>query len=405
MTIPEYTWKIESVNFHVFKGSIFDCPVEAIVNSEQTDFRLARRGASISAQIFQRFGQDTQEQLDRQTDGTTLTAGTVLRTTTDTYRQIYHAGFHEPQDWALGEGHYARHVDAIRVCIREILDDFLRGPLRSIAFPLIGCGNFGLDQRILAYEFALAVVQAVRSTDPRHLSEEKSVWLALLDAEDRQRSFRELIQDIGQSFLDVHQGRPLGAPLAVGVDYLDRFELIAMRAGFPWNLWQMLRYSELVASFMFYHLAIDRDHGRGPEQMFPQKFISFGAVVRAAKELAARPLVESESEWTTLFAALFGAEEQTWKRLVASRNDVAHGRHLATLEDVRKDIASCVRVERWQELVMHVEPGLHRLEPWLICPKDGARVTEVAVIDTWANNKRVYLVPSTGRRILPEDQA
>ena len=57
-------WKrpIGSVNLHVSAGDLFDAPVEAIVNSEQTDFILARNLDTISGQIHHRYGRAVHDQ-------------------------------------------------------------------------------------------------------------------------------------------------------------------------------------------------------------------------------------------------------------------------------------------------------------------------------------------------------
>lgn len=36
------SWKIGSIKFHLVEGDLFDVPVDAIVNSEQTDFILSQ---------------------------------------------------------------------------------------------------------------------------------------------------------------------------------------------------------------------------------------------------------------------------------------------------------------------------------------------------------------------------
>ena len=45
------TYDFETVTFHLTCGDIFDTPVEAIVNSEQTDFVLSFNPNTISGQL------------------------------------------------------------------------------------------------------------------------------------------------------------------------------------------------------------------------------------------------------------------------------------------------------------------------------------------------------------------
>jgi hypothetical protein len=48
--------KLRHVDFILAAGDIFDASVDAIVNSEQTDFVLSRNPDSVSGQIWNRYG-------------------------------------------------------------------------------------------------------------------------------------------------------------------------------------------------------------------------------------------------------------------------------------------------------------------------------------------------------------
>jgi hypothetical protein len=74
------------VAFTFAAGDIFDAEVDAIVSSEQTDFVLSGNSESISGQIRERYGVAIQHELDADTKGQVLRAGTVLGTSGGQYR-------------------------------------------------------------------------------------------------------------------------------------------------------------------------------------------------------------------------------------------------------------------------------------------------------------------------------
>ena len=63
------TWTIGGIRHHLALGDLFAAPVEAIVNSEQTDFILSRSPDSISGQLNRRYGALVADDLARQTGG------------------------------------------------------------------------------------------------------------------------------------------------------------------------------------------------------------------------------------------------------------------------------------------------------------------------------------------------
>ena len=67
---------------------------------------------------------------------------------------------------------------AIGSCITQILDATVAQKLSSVAFPLIGCGLFGLDEKMLFLQF----LDAIEELDDR-LAEGESlhVWLVIRD--------------------------------------------------------------------------------------------------------------------------------------------------------------------------------------------------------------------------------
>ena len=59
-----YQGNLKKVTFVFAVGDLFEAEVDAIVNSEQTDFILAGNSESISGQIRLRYGQSIQQELD-----------------------------------------------------------------------------------------------------------------------------------------------------------------------------------------------------------------------------------------------------------------------------------------------------------------------------------------------------
>src|SRR3974390_2513140 len=92
--------KLKQIEFTFALGDLFDAEVDAIVNSEQTDFILSRNPKSISGQIRRRYGDAVQRELNQLGKGQALRAGIVLDNSGGKdFKRIFHAGFHEPLDW------------------------------------------------------------------------------------------------------------------------------------------------------------------------------------------------------------------------------------------------------------------------------------------------------------------
>ncbi len=92
--------RLKRVEFTLAAGDIFDASVDAIVSSEQTDFVLSGDPESLSGQIWKRYGDVVQRELDAATNGQVLGAGTVIDTSGgQDFKRIFHAGFHDPDDW------------------------------------------------------------------------------------------------------------------------------------------------------------------------------------------------------------------------------------------------------------------------------------------------------------------
>src|SRR5215471_18837449 len=130
--------KLKHVQFILAAGDLFDAEVEAIVNSEQTDFVLSKNPQSVSGQIWKRYGEAVQRELDATTQRQVLRAGTVIDTSGgQDFKRIFHAGFHDPEDWLNQSEEVSPTVDsssgsrdsqeteyfaAIGSCITQVLD-------------------------------------------------------------------------------------------------------------------------------------------------------------------------------------------------------------------------------------------------------------------------------------------
>ena len=187
--------KLKHIEFTFATGDLFDADVEAIVNSEQTDFVLSKNDQSVSGQIWKRYGDAVQRELHAATNGQMLQPGTVIHTSGgQDFKRIFHAGFHEPVSWldrsaaAAGDtveqsrswrdSQETEFFAAIGSCITQVLDGAIAQGLKSVAFPLIGGGLFGLNYKMLILQF----IRAIEGLDDR-LAEGQNlnVWLVIRD--------------------------------------------------------------------------------------------------------------------------------------------------------------------------------------------------------------------------------
>ena len=89
-----YRSKLRHLVFTLAVGDIFDASVDAIVNSEQTDFVLSKNLKTLSGQIWSWYGDAVQSELDAVREGRVLGPGTVIATSGGSdFKRIFHAGF------------------------------------------------------------------------------------------------------------------------------------------------------------------------------------------------------------------------------------------------------------------------------------------------------------------------
>jgi O-acetyl-ADP-ribose deacetylase (regulator of RNase III) len=382
------------------EGDLFDVPVEAIVNSEQTNFVLALDGSSVSSQIRKRFGAEVQRQLDEQTKRATLEPGTVLKTTGGSYAAIYHAGFHHMTKWldSSREDNETEHLEVIRRCVRRVLENVRDASFQSVAFPLMGSGIFGLDPRLVARNFFEDVFQfAFEATS----NKEMDVWLVVYN----EPTFH-LVLEVGvQAWLTHTTPKAQWEPFEVGIPYLDLFEQQVNRERHPrWSAWMHVRYAELVTGFLAFVLA--NGSGEKPESLVPSgKWLSFGNVRWTAERLA-RQLLDGQQkdEWQQFLSRLMAdaVSAGVIKRLNDDRNAIAHGHEPRQANVLRADIEQFIQKEKWKKLSQQCEaPGQGELPPWLLSRPGEAHIhsekgKSIGVFEKWKPGERTYVIPWSG---------
>jgi O-acetyl-ADP-ribose deacetylase (regulator of RNase III) len=288
-------------------GDIFDAPVEAIVNSEQTDFKLSRNRNSLSGQIWFRYGEIVQRELDLVTEGQVLGPGTVIETTGgQDFKRIFHAGFHYPSGWPnlprllapveQGDTRQTEYFEAIGSCVTQILNIAEGVKVKSIAFPLIGCGIFGLDEKMLILQF----LDSLEEAGARLADAELNVWLVIRDPdqfESAAGAFLDLLLRSRHEMVQVQLE-------STGVTLLDRF---AARISAPthkdWAKWQLCRYAEVAVQFMYYGINRGIHPPISPLSVFkPNHPWTFGHVLDKATTLALSKRSAKKS-WGAFFFA------------------------------------------------------------------------------------------------------
>jgi O-acetyl-ADP-ribose deacetylase (regulator of RNase III) len=396
-----YKWRVGPVSFHFADADLFDVPVQSIVNSEQSDFVLSTNPATISGQLYHRFGGALQDELDRQTQGRTLAAGTVLKTGGGSrYQYIFHAGFHRPDEWLDSEDRETQETDSVQVirrCVRSVLDEMANGVVHSVGFPLIGTGIYEIDASLLVYEFSREVVDhAQRGGLPRE------VWLAV-----RGDQAADLVEPLVQGLVDGLYGEAAIAQWELGVSFLDRFSRCQVHSGDPrFRAWMLTRYAELLVEYMFFHLAVASQPPLGVEKaLLPGRGLSFGFVRQEAQNLALRAAGGVSGGWCGFLADRLRADMQIAHvvlRITEDRNNLAHGRVARDPGAIESDLKSFVRPTEWEAVRQRYgDPGESDLGPWVhVAPDSGhGKSTEsrFGVLERWTRKHYEYLVPDTGQ--------
>jgi len=231
-----------------------------------------------------------------------FSGGTVFETSAGKdFKRIFHAGFHEPDDWpGLPDGSQdADYFEAIGSCIRQILDLTRAQTLSSVAFPLIGCGRFGLDEKMLILQF----LDAVETLDDRLKDGESlNVWLVIRDRAQFESAVGVVLELLlrARSEMIVLQIEQSGVPI------LDRFGTrLAQRSNEDWAKWQLCRFSEIALEFMCYGLSCAISPSPTPESLFREGMpLTFGTVRDVASKLAVEAPAEVNFWGAKLFASV-----------------------------------------------------------------------------------------------------
>ena len=390
-----YRGKLKNIEFTFAHGDLFDAQVDAIVSSEQTDFVLSGNRASISGQILYRYGDPIQQELDDATRGQVLRPGTIIETNgSKDFRRIFHAGFHEPDDWPMAPGgsQDTDYFEAIGSCIRQVLDFVVSQKLSSVAFPLIGCGLFGLDEKMLILQF----LDAVETVDSRLAKPENlNVWLVIRNRaqfESAAGVFLELLLR-ARSQMIVVQLEPSGVPI------LDRFAArLAQRCSEDWAKWQLCRYAEIAAEIMCYGLSRAVNPLPTPKSLFSEgEPATFGKVRELALKFAsASPL--NLNVWGAKFFASVLRDDTAARALETintQRNNLAHGRQTIPLAEIEELVAQNLRLEAWARI--SDADGEFRLSDWIPWIRALSPTTcRTGLFERWQKNFFRYLVPESG---------
>lgn len=398
--------KLRCVEFTLAVGDIFDAKVDAIVNSGQTDFILSGNPESLSGQIWKRYGDAIQRELDAATKGQVLGPGTIIETSGgQDFKRIFHAGFHDPDDRpdlssevglrpafpdAQREFRETNYFAAIGSCMVQILDTAVAQKLKNVAFPLIGCGLFGLDEKMLILQF----LDAIEELDDRLTDgDELHVWLVIRD--------RVQFESLAGRFFDLlMQARAKMVSVRVkssGVSILDRFgNRLLERANEDWAKRQLCRYTEIAVELMCYGMGRAVRPPATPESMFEEgRAPTFGLFLDKAKHLAGTEL--DSSAWGARF---FGRVLQDVKstraldEITQQRNNIAHGRQSLPLVKIKKLVAQGLQLESWERIPKtDGELRLSDWRPWVGTPPNGGGQ---GLFERWHKNGLRYLVPETG---------
>jgi O-acetyl-ADP-ribose deacetylase (regulator of RNase III) len=400
--------KLKHVDFTLAVGDIFDADVDAIVNSEQTDFVLSGNPKSLSGQVWKRYGDAVQRELDAATRGQVLGPGTVIDTSGGRdFKRIFHAGFHDPDDWpgllgdapgtmdsanARREFQETNYFAAIGSCMAQIVDASIAQNLKSVAFPLIGCGLFGLDEKMLILQF-LDVIEDLddRLTDPETLH----IWLVI-------RNHAQFLSAAG-TFLDLlMQGRSKMVSVRLkssGVSILDRFgNRLLERTNEDWAKWQLCRYSEIAVELMCCGISRAVRPPGAPESMFEEnRAPTFGLFLEKAKHLAGMLKFDSTAWGARFFSRVLqdAKSVRSLDEINHQRNNLAHGRQSLPLARIKKLLLQGLQLDSWERI--SETDGELRLAEWR--PWVGSRSTgggQIGLFERWQKNGLRYLVPETG---------
>lgn len=392
-TLPQ-TWTFGNFQFHLVHDDIFEVPVDSIVSSNQTDFYPYQTPGTVCGEICRRYPSIPEELLSY-TESEALPKGTVLTTSgAGDYTSIYHIGYHHPGEWQdTSESDESEYVQIIANGIQEVLTDFFRSDLQSIAFPLIGCGLFNLDEELLTYEFMQTLIHfAQLNTTSAH---PRDVWLVVYHDDDA----GPVLNAVVQALIDMSSVTPQWEPLRLGISHLDEFEANATRTTSPkWGAWTLARHTELIIHFAFSYLAARQKPVLSPESVISEgQLTSFGMLRHQAQQRALEINKEHVHDpWVRFLAERFVEDVESEEYLLQinqDRNDIAHGRAFRSASAMREDLKTFLGLSEWRRLYDQHKPSpTTDLTPWLrISDNNGT-----GILERWQATSWRYLIPSSG---------
>ena len=383
--------KLKNLTLTFGLGDLFDAEVAAVVNSEQTDFILSWNLNSISSQIRKRYGDSVQDELDEATKGQTLPIGMVVETSGgEDFKKIFHAGFHDPGDWP-DESHGTDYFEAIGSCTIQILNDAIGQGLRSVAFPLIGCGLFGLDEKMLIEQFLDAVEILDDRLDART---QFDVWLVVRNHDQ----FASAAGKILDMLLSARQETTAVHLKPTSVSLLDRFVMnrLNRRISEDWAKLLLCHYAEIALDVMYYSLSCATQPSKTPKEMFPKGGPpTFGERYRLASELASGLPASTKFWGSQIFTEILKNKQarSAMDTLITQRNALAHGRQSKSLSTITDLVKKGLRLHDWASISK--TEGPFRPEDWIPWIRQSSR-NQAGLFDRWQGNWLRYVVPETG---------
>jgi hypothetical protein len=201
-----------------------------------------------------------------------------------------------------------------------------------VAFPLIGGGRFGLDNKMLVQQF-LNAVESLDNLIDEH--EGLSIWLVVhghAQLESVAAALLELLMSARREaiFLKVEP---------TNVSIIDRFsEQLAKPSNEEWIKWQLYRLTEVALEIMCAGLARATIPAQPPEMLFAEGWApGFKEFRLRAHKLATLP-VNSDCWGVKCFANVLksATAAEALEGIHKQRNNFAHGRATMPLAEVKK---------------------------------------------------------------------
>jgi O-acetyl-ADP-ribose deacetylase (regulator of RNase III) len=326
---------------------------------------------------------------------TCFAQGTVIETSGGKdFVRIFHAGFHEPTDWR-GVGNDSQDTDyfeAIGTCIRQVLESVKAQRLSSVAFPLIGCGRFGLDEKMLILQF-LDAMEALN--DRFEENESVDVWLVI-----RERAqFVSAVAVFLELLLRARSEMIMLEIQGTGFPILDRFAArLGQRSNVDWTKWQLCRFTEIALEIMCYGLSRGILPSPTPESLFEEgKSPTFGGVRELAMKFAFALPTETNVWGAKFFSSVLKNKTVAagLEAINAQRNNLAHGRTSMSLDEIKKMVAQSLQLVAWATI--SDADGELRLADWIPWVVTSATQNEqTGIFERWQKSAIRYLVPETG---------